>query len=48
MSRFKALTGLALSSRKIENQRIEASVKCQVLNRMASLDMVGSERIPVG
>ena len=48
VSRFKTLVGVQLTARAIENQRIEAVVKCQVLNRMVSLGMPHLERIPVG
>jgi hypothetical protein len=34
VSRFKALVGIKLTSRKLENQRTEALVKVRVLNRM--------------
>ena len=47
VSRFKALVGVQLTARKLENQRVEAHVKCRVLNRMAALGMPRSERIPV-
>ncbi len=46
ISRFKALLGIKLASRRFENQRVEALVKCQVLNRMASLGLPISERVP--
>lgn len=46
-SRFKALVGVRLTSRELENQRVQALVKCQVLNLMTSLGMRRSERIPV-
>ena len=46
--RFKALVGVKLTARKFENQRVEALVKCRVLNRMASLGMPRSERIQLG
>jgi hypothetical protein len=35
VSRFKALVGIKLTSRKLENQRTEALVKVRVLNRMS-------------
>ena len=44
MSRFKGLLGVKLSARKLENQEVEASLKCQVLNRMAALVLPRSER----
>ena len=47
MSRFKAMVGIKLSARELEGQRVEAMVKCQVLNRMASLGLPVSERVPV-
>jgi len=47
VSRFKALVGVQLAARKLENQRVEAQVKCRVLNRMGALGMPRSERIPV-
>jgi hypothetical protein len=46
--RFKALVGVKLTARKFENQRVEALVKCRVLNRMASLGIPRSERIQLG
>ncbi len=48
VSRFKALVGVKLASRKFENQQVEARLKCRVLNRMASLGLPRSERVPVG
>ena len=45
-SRFKALLGIKLASRRFENQRVEALVKCQVLNRKASLGLPISEQVP--
>jgi len=33
-SRWKKLLGSSLRSRKMENQRIEAKIKCQILNKM--------------
>ena len=47
MSRFKGLLGVKLTARKFENQQAEALVKCQVLNRMASLGLPVYERVPV-
>jgi hypothetical protein len=47
VSRFKGLVGVQLAARTLENQRVEAHVKCRVLNRMAALGMPCSERIPV-
>jgi hypothetical protein len=46
VSRFKALVGIKLASRKLGNQRVEALVKCRMLNRMAALGMPVSELIP--
>ncbi len=34
VSGFKALVGVKLASRKLENQQLEALVKCRILNRM--------------
>jgi len=48
VSRFKALVGVTLASRTLERQQVEALVKSQVLNRMATLGMPRSERISVG
>lgn len=45
VSRFKALVGVKLTARGFENQRVEALVKCRVLNRMASLGLPISERV---
>ena len=45
VSRFKALVGVKLTSRKFENQRAEALTKSQVLNRMTVLGVPRSERI---
>jgi hypothetical protein len=47
MSRFKGM-GVKLSARKFENQEIEASLKCQVLNRMVALGLPRSERVLLG
>ena len=47
VSRFKALVGVKLAARALENQQVEALVKCRVLNRMAALGLPQSERIPV-
>ena len=46
VSRFKALLGVKLTSRTFENQRIEARVKCQILNRLVGLGLPVSERVP--
>jgi len=48
VSRFKALLGGTLAARTLENQQIEALVKCGVLNRMTSLGLPKSERIQLG
>lgn len=47
ISRFKALVGVQLSAQELQNQRVEALVKCRVLNRMAELGVPHSERVPV-
>ena len=47
VSRFKALAGVKLASRKFENQQVEALVKCRIINRMTHLGMPRSERTPV-
>jgi hypothetical protein len=44
VSRFKALFGGKLFARTFENQRVEASVKCAVMNRMTVLGMPESVR----
>ena len=46
MSRFKTLFGPKLSARRFDNQRVEAIIKCEVLNRMSSQGMPESVRIP--
>jgi len=48
ISRFKALLGVKLAARAFENQRTEALVKSEILNRMVSLGMPRSERTTVG
>ena len=45
MSRFKGMLGVKLSARNFENQEVEASLKCQILNRMAALGLPSSERL---
>jgi len=45
VSRFKTLLGPTLSARRFDNQRVEATVKCGILNRMTSLGMPDSVRI---
>ena len=47
VSRFKALVGMQLKSRRLYAQQVEAAVKCIVLNRMTALGMPQSERIPL-
>ena len=44
MSRFKTLFGPKLSARRFDNQRVEAIIKCEVLNRMSSWGMPESVR----
>jgi hypothetical protein len=39
MYRLKQITGETLRSRKIENQQIEASIRCLIINRMTRLGM---------
>jgi hypothetical protein len=48
VSRFKALLGVKLAAREFDNQRVEALVKCRVLNRMSSLGLPISERVLQG
>ena len=45
MSRFKTLFGPKLSAPRFDNQRVEAIIKCEVLNRMSSRGMPESVRI---
>lgn len=45
VSRFKALVGVRLSSRKLESQRVEAQVRCRALNRMSALGLPISQRV---
>jgi hypothetical protein len=47
VSSFKALVGIKLYARKFESQQVKTAVKCQVLNRMASLGLPVSEGVPV-
>ena len=47
MFRFKTLFGPKLSARRFDNQRVEAIIKCEVLNRMSSRGMPESVRIPI-
>ena len=44
VSRYKAILGVSLSARTVKNQKVEAAIKCAVLNRMAELGMPRSER----
>ena len=46
MSRFKTIFGPKLSARGFDNQRVEAIIKCEVLNRMSSRGSPKSVRIP--
>ena len=48
VSRFKSLVGVRLAARELENQQVEAQVKCRVLNRMSSLGLLLSERVLQG
>jgi hypothetical protein len=48
VSRFKALFGVKLAARAVENQQVEALVKCRVLNRMTALGLPISERVLQG
>ena len=45
ISRFKALVGVKLSTRSLDKQRVEAQIRCRVLNRMTRLGLPGSERV---
>ena len=45
VSRVKAMFGFKLSARRFDNQRVEAIIKCTVLNRMTSLGMPESVQI---
>ena len=45
VSRYKAILGVSLSARTVKNQKVEAAIKCAVLNRMAELGMPRSERV---
>jgi len=45
MFRFKAAFGGKLRARTIENQRVEAVIKCAVLNRMTELGMPRTLRV---
>ena len=46
ISRFKALLAVKLTARTFAGQRVEALIKCKVLNRMVSLGVPVSERVP--
>ena len=41
----RTLFGPKLSARRFDNQRVEAIIKCEVLNRMSSRGMPESVRI---
>jgi hypothetical protein len=43
--RYKAIIGRRLHARTLPNQRIEAKIGCNVLNRMTSLGMPVSVRV---
>jgi hypothetical protein len=45
MSRYKAILGRRLHARTLPNQKTEAKIACNVLNRMTSLGMSVSVRI---
>ena len=45
VSRYKAILRVSLSARTVKNQKVEAAIKCAVLNRMAELGMPRSERV---
>ena len=45
MSRYKAILGRRLHARTLPNQKTEAKIACNVLNRMTSLGMPVSVRI---
>ena len=45
VSRFKKLFGTALSARRLDNQRVEAILKCAALNRMTSVGMPQTVRV---
>ena len=48
VSRFKALFGVKLATRELENQHVDVLVKWRVLNRMTSLGLPISERVRLG
>ncbi len=45
VSRFKGMFGSNLSARRFDNQRVEAIIKCEVLNRLTTRGMPESVRI---
>jgi hypothetical protein len=45
MYRYKTIIGRSLHARTLSNQRIEAKIGCNVLNRMTSLGMPASARV---
>ena len=45
VSRFKGMFGSNLSARRFDNQRVEAIIKCEVLNRLTTQGMPESVRI---
>ena len=45
VSRFKAVFGPKLTSRRFESQQVEAIIKCSILNRMAALGLPRVERV---
>ena len=45
LSRFKGMFGSNLSARRFDNQRVEAIIKCEVLNRLTTRGMPESVRI---
>jgi transposase len=46
MYRYKTIIGRRLTARSLPNQRTEAKIGCNVLNRMTGLGMPASRRIP--
>jgi hypothetical protein len=46
MYRYKAIIGRRLHARNLLNQRTEAKIGCNVINRMTRLGMPVSVRIP--
>jgi hypothetical protein len=46
MFRFKAVFGGSLWARALDNQRVEAAIKCAVLNQMTALGMPRTLRVP--